>query len=137
VRTTLSAEYLQSEPAFVQGAADNAAGDGDGGEPANVVERGDAARCDDRQPRRGDHFRHRLRVDALQHTIAADVGVHDRGQVQMLESLGEIERADIETSSQPCVATRPPLASMPSTIFPGICRTSPRATPAIAALSCR
>ena len=82
------------EPAVIERAAgDGAFEDGAVGleQALDVGERGEAARGDHRDRDGAGERQRRRDVEALQHAVAVDVGVDDRGDAGVLEAAGEID----------------------------------------------
>ncbi len=113
---------LWLDAAVIEGAAADRTGDavfGMGGERGDVGQRCNPARGDDRdsdltgKPGGADDVR------AGECAVAGDVGVDDRGNSGVGEPPSQIDRAHLLVSAQPSTATRPPRASMPTTMRPG------------------
>ena len=97
------------EPAVVERTARNGAGELLGArlqQRAHVVERGKPAGGDHRNGQRIGKRDGGVDVEALEHAVARDVGIDDRGNAGVLEAPGDIERGKLR-ASRPSLEPRP------------------------------
>src|SRR6516162_6535436 len=98
----------QVEPSLVKGPADDAAGEAEGDEAADVLDGGDAARGDDGQRHGGGQLGQGIDVGPGEHAVAANVSINDRGQGPGSALPGEVEGGAVG-DLQPAVGGDPAL----------------------------